>query len=90
MAGSGQLLLDEKEIQSYKAPSLKELILKSKKIRSEYKGKTTSRLELISLIEVVHEQIEKINLHSQLPETQLQAISIGCWIFCLEKNRTKL
>lgn len=85
MAGSGQLLLEEKEVQGYKAPSLAELIIKSKKIRSEYQGKNISRLELISLLEIVHESIEKTKVTQPLTETQLQSICIGCWIFCLEK-----
>lgn len=85
MTVSGFLLSDTKESNEYKAPSLLELIKRSKKIRSEYKGKTSSRLELIFLLELIHEIIEQRYLKDKLySESDLQAACMGCWIFCLE------
>ena len=84
MAVSGYLMSDAKALQEYKVPSLAELIKNTKKLRAEYRGKNASRLELISLLEVVHEFVEKLNSTKKFSEADLQSVCMGCWLFCLE------
>lgn len=70
----------------YNPPRLVDLIDKVKtRVRSEYKNNNPSRLELIDLLEAVHEFFAKrLQLTPKLTIPEDRDICLGAWVYCLE------
>ena len=77
--------------REYTMPSLTELISFAKDhIGTQYQKKNKGRLELIRLLEVVHEFVEKLKQKENAPTDEaLRDVCLGVWIFCYENIATK-
>lgn len=78
--------IESKEPHEYKTPNLTQLIDYAKNhVRKAYKKSNESRLELITLLEVVHDIVANKNSPDLKPiESDLQDVCLGAWVFCFE------
>jgi hypothetical protein len=79
------------ERSEYTMPSLADLILFAKDhLGTQYRKKNKAHLELIRLLEVVHEFVEKVKAKENSPtDDELRDICLGVWIFCYENIKKK-
>ncbi|RDI42446.1 hypothetical protein [Aquicella lusitana] len=61
-----------------------ELIQRVNIVRSNYKNKNPSRLELIEILDTFQSLVGSIGQDETRSETETQEIAMGAWVYCLE------